>query len=75
MVEFAEHRAQNRLQGIPEKKFRIKVGAKACFAYVRISHWVWDTFAEPNNFKQYRVKLLIKIRPHPPTADLAQKAG
>ena len=26
---------------------------------------VWDTFAEPNNYKQYRVKLLIKIRPHP----------
>jgi hypothetical protein len=31
----------------------------------RIPTRIWDTFAEPNNLKQYRVKLSIKIRPHP----------
>ncbi len=37
---------------------------------------VWDTFAEPNNYKQYRVKLSCKIRPHHAIwRDLAQKAG
>jgi hypothetical protein len=42
------------------------------------SHWIWDTFAEPNNYKQYRVKLLTKIRPHSFRfigKTLAQKAG
>jgi hypothetical protein len=37
---------------------------------------VWDTFAEPNKFKQYRVKPSCKIRPHPRIfGALAQKAG
>ena len=37
------------------------------FLYVRIEipARIWDTFAEPNNLKQYRVKLSIEIRPHP----------
>jgi hypothetical protein len=56
----------------PRQKLRVEVSEKNNLdtdCRVKVfwlsSHnlWVWDTFAEPNNYKQYRVKLTNKIRP------------
>jgi hypothetical protein len=46
------------------------------YVSIEIPTRIWDTFAEPNNFNNDRVKLSAKIRPQPRLVGvLAQKAG
>jgi hypothetical protein len=50
--ESAFKKNKNNRQSIEKargKKVLIRVEGKEPFVYVCKSHWVWDTFAEPNN--------------------------
>src|SRR5690606_363711 len=75
-VEFLEPGLTHRSEVSGKKISDARAEKKGVLSRFVLSRWVWDTFAEPNNYKQCRVKPLNKIRPHPDTyRDLAQKAG
>jgi len=50
--------------GINKKNFNNNLVRKGGYAFFYSAFPGLGQFAEPNNLKQYRVKLFAKIRPH-----------